>query len=82
MWVAHKVRYFNDTIHKIRNQVSALANRLLSHERKLMFIRDVLSSMPFHILSVLRPPTAVIHNIERLFTKFLRRDTNSTLRTH
>lgn len=63
--------YFSELIGKIQKQLQLWKGTLLSFGEKMVLINNVLQSIPIYLLSVTNPPNCVIHDIHKMFAKFL-----------
>lgn len=67
--VVGKIR-LDEVVGKIRERIDGWKARLLSNGARLLLIKIVLSSIPIHILSILRGPKSVIVSLNRCFGNF------------
>ncbi|XP_049414633.1 uncharacterized protein LOC125877356 [Solanum stenotomum] len=63
--------HYSELIKKIQCKLQVWKGRLLSFGGKAVLINHVLQSIPIYLLSVVCPPKCVIHDIHRIFAKFL-----------
>lgn len=58
-------------IDKVKERVECWRNKVLSYAGRIQLIASVLASMQLYWASVYMLPTTVIHDIERIFKRFL-----------
>lgn len=56
---------------KVQNKLQAWNGKLLSYRGKVVLINSVLQSNPIYQLSTIIPPKNVIHDLHRIFIRFL-----------
>ncbi|KAK2641266.1 hypothetical protein Ddye_023029 [Dipteronia dyeriana] len=64
-------RIIDPLVEKIRKNVASLKFQLLSQGGRLILLRHVLSSLPFHILSVINVPKVTLDRINSILANFL-----------
>ena len=74
--------YYDGLVQKIQNRVEGWRSKLLSLGGKLILIKQVLSSIPIHNLSVFDVPAIVLDRIDRLFAIFLWGDQEVSQKRH
>jgi len=65
-----KIHYF-DLIKKVHNKLQTWKGKILSFGGKHVLINNVLNSIPIYLLSAIIPPNCVIHELHRIFARFL-----------
>lgn len=65
-----RLEYFDTLIERIMLWILGWRARFLFAGAKISFPRSVFSSIPIHLLSLLKVPTLVIDVIHRIFTHF------------
>lgn len=63
--------HFSELIKKVQGKLQAWKGKLLSFGGKAVLINSVLSSIPIYLLSAIIPPKCVIHDLHRIFARFL-----------
>jgi len=63
--------HFSDIMKKVQSKIQAWKGKLLSFGGKSVLINNVLQSIPIYLLSAITPPKCVIHDLHKLFAKFL-----------
>ncbi|WMV32542.1 hypothetical protein MTR67_025927 [Solanum verrucosum] len=63
--------YFSMLIKKIQNKLQLWKGKLLTFGGEIVLINSVLQSIPIYLLSVSNSPKCVIHDIHRMFAKFM-----------
>ncbi|KAG5610489.1 hypothetical protein H5410_021770 [Solanum commersonii] len=63
--------HFSELIKKIQNKPQLWKGKLLSFWGEVVLIDSVLKSIPIYLLSSSVPPKCVIHDMDRIFAKFL-----------
>ena len=62
--------YIRHLLEKIRRRIDGWCYRFLSMAGRLTLIKNVLCSIPLHILTVMKVPLHIIHDINRLLRDF------------
>lgn len=65
-----KIAHFVPLMERVSKRLAGWKNRLLSQGGRLILLKYVLSSMPIHLLSVLKMPKAVIKRLHSIFASF------------
>ena len=72
LYVGRKSSYlFQDIVDNIVSKINSWSTKWLSHGGRIVLLKNILYSMPIHLLTVIQPPKYVIHTIEKLFSDFL-----------
>ncbi|KAL0439988.1 UNVERIFIED_CONTAM: hypothetical protein Slati_2481800 [Sesamum latifolium] len=77
-----KIEYFDTLIESLASKVGGWEKKFLSYGSRLSLIKSVLTAMPIHLISVLKPPVGTIWRIERLFNKFFWGSSGTVKRLH
>ena len=70
MWLGVRVFIFN-LVEKIRQRIGGWSSKFLNLSGKLVLVKSVLSSIPLHILTVLKIPVHVMDDIDHMLCDFL-----------
>ncbi|XP_060181348.1 uncharacterized protein LOC132610954 [Lycium barbarum] len=65
-----KLIYYKDLIKKVMKSILSWQNRLLSFGGRYVLVNHVLQTMPVYLLSATNPPSGVIKQLHKIFTKF------------
>lgn len=63
--------HFADLMKKVLNKLQVWKGKLLSFGGKVVLISNVLQSVPIYQLSAIIPPNCVIHDLHKLFARFM-----------
>ena len=63
--------YFRPLIEKVANRINGWTSRALSMSGRLVLLKHVLSSIPVHILAVMKVPISILNRIDKLMCDFL-----------
>lgn len=63
-------RMLNQLVEKVKNKVAGWKGRLLSQGGKLILLKDVLCSMPTHLLTVLDVPKIMLGKLNSILSSF------------
>lgn len=66
-----KKSHFVELLKKVQNKLQVWKGKMLSFGGKAVLIQNFLSSMPIYLLSTTIPPKCVLHDLHKLFAKFL-----------
>ncbi|KAL0447830.1 UNVERIFIED_CONTAM: hypothetical protein Slati_1910900 [Sesamum latifolium] len=77
-----KAELFNPLLEALTNKIAGWEKKVLSYGGRLLLIQSVLSSIPIHLLYVLKPPKGILLRIERLFNNFFWGSYGSKNRIH
>lgn len=63
--------YYNDLIKKVKDRLQNWKGKLLCFGGKAVLINSVLQSIPLYMLSAVVPPKFIIHELHKIFNRFL-----------
>lgn len=66
-----KTRLFDNLVKRVRKKIGNCKLKLLSPGGRLILVKHVLSSMPIHLMIVMKVLVAIVSQINSLFTNFL-----------
>ncbi|KAJ6844953.1 uncharacterized protein M6B38_288325 [Iris pallida] len=66
-----KMDYFQVLINKFDKKLSGWKGRLLSFGGKIILIKSVLTSLPMHSLSMIKPPIKLLKRLDSIMANFL-----------
>ncbi|XP_027077095.1 uncharacterized protein [Coffea arabica] len=77
-----KSSYFSDICTSVAKRILSWKEKLLSSGGRLVLLKNVLSSLPIHVLAATTPPKGVLRTLEKAFANFLWGTTDKGSRYH